>query len=264
MTKKKTLYGLIVFSLIFVITAGVYYDSVLDKGPLNSHLWRQTDCLSMVQNYSEGGAFCMTEMHCQLADNYTSGYSIGEFPLLYYSVGHIWKAFGKSYISYRIFCLIILFGGMLAFFRSLQLIFRENYWSLALALLLFTSPVFAVYGVGFLTDAPAFSFILMAIYFFTLYQIRKKPWGFYLCIFFFIIGGLSKISMLTAFVVLGIVLLLETVTKLKTLGDRQLFEEKWRAWIGFSIVPIVIFSWYAYAAHFNGIHGFKYTFNHII
>lgn len=262
MTKKKTLYGLIVFSLIFIITAGFYYDSVLDKGPLNTHVWRQTDCLSMVDNYSEDGAFFKTEMHCQLADNYTTGYSIGEFPLFYYSVGYIWKWFGKSFSSYRIFYLVILFSGMLAFFRSLQLIFKQNYWSIALSILLFTSPVFAVYGVSFLSDAPAFSCILIAIYFFTMYQIRKKKLFFYLCLVFFLIGGLSKISMMIAFVVLCFVLVLETVTKLKTLGNRQLFEQKWLAWIGFSIVPILIISWYAYAEYFNGIHGFKYTFNH--
>lgn len=262
MTKKETLFGLIVFSLLFVLIAGFYYDSVLDKGPLNTHMWRQTDCLSMTQNYSEGGAFLMTEMHCQLADNYTSGYSIGEFPLFYYTVGNIWKWFGKSFSSYRIFYLIILFSGILAFFRSLQLIFRQNYWSITLSILLFTSPVFAVYGVGFLSDAPAFSCILIAIYFFIMYQIRKKNWFFYLCLVFFLIGGLSKISMMIAFIVLGIVLLLETVTKIKTLGNRQLFQEKWHVWIGFTMVIIGLVSWYAYAEHFNDIHRFKYTFNH--
>ena len=103
---KKIGFG-IAFVLIAVL-AIIYYDSLLDKGPLNTHLWRQTDCLSMTKNYADGAPFFEPEMHVLYADNETSGKSAGEFPILYYTVGSIWKVTGESFMVYRVFYLLIL------------------------------------------------------------------------------------------------------------------------------------------------------------
>ena len=263
MFNKRFFSGKFIFAFLLLVLTIIYYDSVLDKGPLNQHLWRQSDCLSIAQNYADGAEFFKPEMHIQLGDGNTTGYSAGEFPILYYTVGKVWSLFGKSHLLYRVFYLIILFAGLFALFRSFRLLIKSDFWAISLTVLLFTSPVFVVYGVSFLTDVPAFSFVLVAIYFFLLYQTKQLNRFLYLSLGFFTLAGLIKISSLIAFVILLCVLILESFSSKKTLIKRQLFQNKKLAWATFIALPLIIFSWYYYASYFNDLHQFKYTFNDI-
>ncbi len=260
--KLKLLKRDLPFLLLFIVFAAFYYDSVLEKGPLNVHVWRQTDCLSITRNYAEGASFFKPAMNCQLADNNTTGLTAGEFPILYYCVGMIWKLFGESYLSYRLFYLLILFAGLFAFYKSLLILLGDNFWATAISALLFTSPVYVTYGISFLTDAPAFSFILIALYFLLQYHRKKVKKLFIVSMVFFALAGLIKISSLIAFIFLLIILILESCS-VKSLGDRKLFSCRKYEWIGFAAVILVVFSWYYYAGVYNTIHGFKYTFNNI-
>ena len=246
------------FILLFIIFATVYYFSVLDKGPLNVHIWRQTDCLSITRNYSEGASFFKPEINALFADNNTTGYSAAEFPILYYIVGMIWKLFGESYLSYRLFYLLILFSGLFAFYKSLRIILNNNFWATTISLLLFTSPVYVVYGVSFLTDVPAFSFVLVALYFFLQYHRKKAQKLFFISIAFFALAGLIKISSLIAFIFLFSILILDSLS-VKTFGKRKLFDCKKYEWLGFISVILVVISWYSYVEYFDALHGFKYS-----
>ena len=252
----------LIFVLLFTVFAVSYYDSVLDKGPLNTHVWRQTDCLSLTHYYANGSNFFSPEMHIQLGDNKTSGRTAGEFPILYFIVGILWSLFGESYIIYRLFYLMILFLGLFSFYKSLQILFKDFYWSIVVSLLLFTSPVYVFYGVSFLTDIPAMSFIFIALYFLLQYSQKKIRKFFFVSMGFFALAGLIKISSLIAFVFISIIFLLELFS-IKTLGSRKLFNHQKLEWIGFSAVVLCIFSWYSYAHYYNSIHTFKYTFNSI-
>lgn len=259
MFKKSDLY----FVLGFVIMAIVYYHDFLNAPPQNVHIWRQTDCLSLAKNYEEGASFFEPEMHLQYGDQFQSGKSAGEFPILYYMVGRFWKLFGFSYWSYRIFYLIILFFGTFALYRSLLLLLENEFWSISTSLLLFTSPVFAYYGVSFLTDVPSICFILIGLYFFLRYQLQDSQKWFWLAILFFSLAGLIKVSSLIIVIFLGFILVVETITKFKTLGERKLFRNLKLEWIGFGVALVSIFAWYYYASIYNAQHGFKYTFNAI-
>lgn len=260
MTVKKSD---IIFLSLFVIFSLVYYHDFMNAPPQNVHVWRQTDCLSLTQHYQEGAGFFEPEMHEQFGDGYTSGKSAGEFPVLYYTVGKFWSVFGFSYWSYRGFYLLILFFGVFSLYRSLQLIIKDDFWAISLPFLLFTSPVFAYYGVSFLTDVPSICFVLIALYFFILYQFKQSRRFFWFSMLFFALAGLIKISSLILFIFLGAVLFLETISRLKTLRERKLFQHLKLEWIGFSSVILVIFAWYYYASIYNSEHGFKYTFNAI-
>lgn len=254
--------GDLVFILLFVVFAFFYYHNFLDKGPLNVHMWRQTDCLSLTLNYAEGAKFFQPEMHIQLADHYTSGKTAGEFPLMYYIVGKLWQVFGQSYLLYRSFYLLILLAGTWAFYRSLKILFRDGFWAVFMALLLFTSPVYVDYGVSFLTDVPAFAFVLIALCFLVKYKQKKKLLLYFVSMAFFALAGLIKVSSLIAFVFLFLVFLLERLP-VRTLGDRKLFDRPGYEFTGFFLVVLVIFSWYYYAHLYNDEHGLKYTFNDI-
>lgn len=250
------------FLLLFAVMAAFYYDGMLDKGPLNTHMWRQTDCISLTHHYATGTPFLEPEMHIQLADYNTSGKTAGEFPVLYYGVGKLWQWFGESYLTYRLVWLTILFFGVFAFYSSCRRLFQNTFWSLFLTGLLLCSPTFIIYGVSFLTDVPAFCFMLIALYFVLRYHQDKKSGFFWWAMLFFALAGLIKISSLIAFVFLGFILLLETFG-VKTLKEKTVFQRNWKEWAGFASVLVAIFAWYAYAAAYNEQHRLKYTFNDI-
>ena len=252
----------LIFILSFMIMTIIFYDSVLDKGPLNKHVWRQTDCLSMTHHYMIGNDLFYPEMHTLRSDDYTKGLSAGEFPILYYIVGNVWKLTGESYLVYRITYLIIMFFGLFALFKSLQLLFKDVFWSLTLSLFLFTSPVFAFYGVSFLTDVPALCFTLIGLYFILLHNLERSIRYLYIGFFFIALAGLLKISSLIAFMFLIFILVLESFS-IKTIKNQLFFFSIKKTWVGVIGTFLVIFSWYLYAHYFNQKHGFKYTFNDI-
>ena len=252
----------LLFVLIFIVLASFYYVPFLNKGPLNVHLWKQTDCLSVTRCFSEGANFFKPEMNSQLGDNFKSGNTAGEFPILYYIVGMIWKFLGESYFSYRLFYLLILFVGLFAFYKSLCILFNDTFWAIAISLLLFTSPVYVVYGVSFLPDAPAFSFILIALYYFLRYSRDKIQKLFFVSMSFFALAGLIKVSSLIAFVFLFLIFILESLSA-KTLVKSKVFKCNKYEWIGFFSVILIFFFWYYYAFYYNTLHGFKSTLNTI-
>ncbi len=226
------------------------------------HVWRQTDCLSMAHNYAEGASFFATEMHIQLSDGLSTGKALGEFPILYYVAGKLWQIGGEHYIIYRVFYLLLLLVALFVSYRTLRHLFKDAFLSAWLSLLLFTSPVFVLYGVSFLSDVPAFCFILVALSLFYQYHVRQSNNALYFSMLFFALAGLVKVSSLIVFVLLIVLLILESIG-FRTLKTTSLFHKKGPVWISVIAVLACIFGWYAYASHFNDAHGFKYTFNSI-
>lgn len=259
--KEKVNTNYFVFGLLLIM--GIcYYAPFLSKAPQNSHMWRQTDCLSITENYYNGTPFLSPELHALLGDKYTTGKSAGELPIIYYSVSRIWKVFGPSYFSYRLFIALILFTGLIAFYKTLNLIFKNKFWSAFLVLLLFTSPVLVTYGASFLTDVPAFSFALMALYAFAQYRIKGLKSMFWWSMMFFALAGLLKVSSLIVFVFLAFIYCLELLS-IKTFNGQKVFQKPKIEWMGFALVLILNFAWYAYANYYNNLSNFRYTFNSI-
>ena len=115
------------FILGFLVMAIVYYHDFMGSSPRSIHIWRQTDCLSLAKNYEEGASFFEPEMHVQYGDQYQNGKSAGEFPIMYYVVGNLWKITGVSYAVYRWFYLIILFTGTFSLYRALLIVLKEPF-----------------------------------------------------------------------------------------------------------------------------------------
>lgn len=252
----------LLFILFFAVFSVSYYDGVLEKGPLSMHLWRQADCLSLTSNYANGANLLEPEIHFQGSDWFSSGKSAGEFPALYYIVGKIWSLTGESYLAYRLCYLLILFAGSFALFKSLLFIFNDGFWAIFIPLLLFTSPVYTFYGISFLTDVPAFSFVLIALYFLLQYHRKNSSTWFYLSMAFFAFAGLVKISSMIAFVFMFFMLILEFF-KIKTLDKKFFFRIKTYELLSFFSVILIVLSWYIYGYYYNGVHGFKYTINDV-
>lgn len=240
----------------------LYYDGILHKGPLGAHNWRQADCLSLTAKYAEGAPFLEPRMHNLLADDYTTGKTAGEFPIMYYTVGKIWQVFGQSYFSYRFFYLLITLTALFLLYKAIHLVLNNWFWAAALTLLTFSSPNFAAYATSFITDGPAICFVFIGLYFIVRYAIHHSLKWFYIGMVFFALAGLIKVSSLIAFLFLGFIFLAERLP-VKSLGKRKLFGRPIAEGIGFAAVLGIICAWYAYASYYNGLHGFKYTFNNI-
>lgn len=249
------------FVLFYLILSWLFFGGIFLEGPVNMHVWRQGDSLSLTMKFYEGASFWEPQMHGLWGDNYTSGRSAGELPILYFIVAQLWKIFGVSYFVYRLFFFLILTVGIFAFYRSLKLVFKNELWATSLSLLLFSSPAFAVYSVSFITDGPAFSFNLIALYFLTRFAIDQRQSFFWWAMCFFALAGLVKVSALIIFVFLGFIFLLERFP-VRSLGERKLFPD-WKLGVGFLVALTIIFSWYVYAHFYNIDSGYKYTFNSV-
>lgn len=250
------------FLLISGFIALVFIGSLLNKGPMNTHLWRQTDCLSMTQHMADGNGLFEPEMHIQLANDLQSGKSAGEIPLLYWTVGQFWKITGESMFVYRFFYLLIILSGVYALYLSIRPFLGSFFWSVTLALSLFFAPVYLYYGVSFLTDGPAFSFALIASFFLIRYFLTYRKRNFWLAMGFFTLVGLLKISSLIPFVFVIALFGLEFLG-VKLLKNRKLFQINGQEVAGFFMVFVLLIGWYSYASYYNNLHAFKYTFNHI-
>jgi hypothetical protein len=250
------------YTVIFLVFSSLYYSDFLNSGPVNNHMWRQTDCLSLTRNYAEGASFFEPEMDLLLAKNFKSGKTAGEFPIIYYTIGKLWKWFGESYLTYRLSYLILLYIGLLYFLKSLIIIFKNPIWALFFTFLMFTAPVLVVYGVSFLTDAPAFCFSLIALYHFIRYTQFHKQKHLVFSMLFFSLVGLLKISNLISFVFIVCIFFIELL-KIPTIDNRFVFKKNITEFSLIASVIVVNFLWYNYAEKYNSIYQFKYTFNSI-
>ncbi len=90
--KRDLFFGFTLIGCFFIYR----YEWMLSFPPSGPHTWRQADCVSITDNYySHGMRFFWPEIHYQISDGDSSGYTAGEFPGLYYFNAALWKIFGK-------------------------------------------------------------------------------------------------------------------------------------------------------------------------
>lgn len=228
------------------------------------HLWRQTDCLSIAKNYYDHGMnFFKPEIHNQLGDNGTSGYSAGELPLLYYSAAVLWKIFGVHEWIYRLLVLVISFVGFFALYRTISKLLKDNFWGAVGAFLIFTSPILAYYSVSFLTNLPALSFSFIGWYYFLRFYESKQEKYFFISSAFFALAALLKIPESLNYLIIVAIYFLELSTNIFKKREIYFFPNPKKSALAILLFFCSVFSWYIYAKYFNDIHNGKYTFNDI-
>jgi 4-amino-4-deoxy-L-arabinose transferase-like glycosyltransferase len=255
--KNNILFIASLFLLFFIYG----FDHILWLRPQSMHQWRQADCLQIVHNYlTDSWNFFSPSIHNYFSDGETSGKTMGEFPIIYYFVAILWKAFGEHEFIFRIVNLIIFFTGIFALYKLLKNLLNSVFWSFTLSLFLFTSPILIFYSNNFLTNVPAFSFVLIGwFYFYKFYQTQHRKW-LYITILFFTLGGLLKMTAYISFIVIGCFYLIDVYKSLAK-KKQKLFPNIKNAFLPFLISALIVFAWYSYAAYFTGVHGGKYTFN---
>jgi len=154
----------------------------------------------------------------------------------------LWKIFGYHEFIYRLLDVIIAFAGLYALFKLTQQLLEDGVWALFVSLLLFTSPIFAVYANNFIIDVPALSFSLIAWYFFVRYYKTKRLQPFYIFILFFMLSGLIKVTDLLSFLALFVIFIWELFYTKKA----TIFINPLKQGIAFMLPIIVVLSWNFY------------------
>lgn len=175
------------------------------------------------------------------------GKTVSEFPVIYYTVAQLWKVFGQKEFIFRLINILIVFFGLFNLHRLGKSVLKDSYFSIAIPVFLFTSPVLVYYTNNFLADAPAFGLALSGCYYLYKYLSISEKKAKWFAMVFFLLGGLIKISSLLIFFSLTGALLIELLINFKHIDKK-----KARTLIvGFFIIMITIGAWYMYARHYN-------------
>ena len=247
------------FLAVFIILF-FYYDFhlVISEKPNGPHIWRQSDCASMAWNYYKNTANLFEpQIHNQIFGN---GKTAGEFPIVYWLVGMLYRIFGPHEGIFRIVNLLFLWVGLIFLGKTIRLITDDKFWSWAIPILIFASPVLVFYTFGFLPEPPSMGLSMIGWYYFFLFREKTENRHLIWSLAFFTLAGLIKISSAISLIAIGGIFFIEW-NKWGKFGDKQIFSGKKRIYLASFIVSLVIIlSWYGYASWYNGhneVHYFR-------
>jgi len=245
-------WSIITFTTLFLIFSWIYnYQEIFDFGPRSMHQWRQADCLSITHNYFElDNPFLEPSIHNLGRDG--TGKTISEFPIIYYSIGQLWKIFGKSESLFRYINTGIFFLALLSLIKLLESQLRNSFFAIWIVLLLFTSPTIIYYANNFLMDVPALSIAFISLFFYFRWHKSKRTWHYISFIILALLAGILKASALLSFLALGGVIFVESFQSI--LKERSLPKRFILRISGHIIAMIIVFVWYSYANHYNSLH----------
>lgn len=256
---KKQINNIIFFVLLaisIISIAFIYrFDKVATLPPQSLHAWRQTDCASQALNYYQHGMnFFKPELHSMIADNGTSGYSVEEFPIFFYTVAFLYKIFGYHPAVYRLFTFLFFIIAIYACSLFFNLFWKNKLSSALAALLLFTSTTMAFYSINYICNIPSIAIMLVAwFFFFCFYFDSDKKYYLLLSLILFGIATLLKVSEGLSFCALGCIWLIERLKIYRFGKDGKALIPNWISYV-FALVGIIIFAWYKWAHIYNLQH----------
>jgi hypothetical protein len=234
--------------ILFLLTIlyGLYIN--LLEGPNPIHEWRKADSLSLTLNYMKGEPFLAPKTNLILENGNRN--ATAEFPIIYYVMGKLWSVIGQNELVYRLFSLLLILGGIVAFSGVVQHFLKSERLTLTFCVFLFSSPVLIGYAHGFIPNPFAFAFILFAgFYAFNFLQIEKKS----ALVGFFIFSSLAVLIKITS--VLVILAFTGAFFFYLILHQRQYWKVHKRKilLVGGSILLTIFLTalWYRYAIYYN-------------
>jgi hypothetical protein len=204
--------------------------------------------------------FFTPEVHHLFSDGGRSGQSLAELPIIYYINACLWKVFGPHESIARIVNILICLFGAFYLFKLLSGILSPA-WAIMISLLLFTSPVIAFYGFGFMVDVPALFLCFISAYYFFRYYESGEAKDIYKFMVLSILIMLLKVTVGIFFLSAASIFIFERSKLLRF--PHQLYRKPVRDGLLFVSVLIIIGGWYSYARYFDTLHGGWYTINDI-
>lgn len=246
----------ILFALLALVSIYFDYPAMYDELPMSAHQWRQSDGASIALNYYQNGMnFLQPQFHHLMGGN---GYSVGEFPGLYYLAAVLYHIFGPEEGLFRLLSFLVFAFGLLALSKVILKTTGDELLSYAIPLLLMSSPVVAFYAFNFLPNTPALGLVFVGWYFFHRYYESQKIGALYWSCLFFALGGLLKVTALFTFLPILAVWFFELVGISKFKGEKHLFQSRWTAVIPFLMTIGIVAAWYIFAMKYNETHATNY------
>jgi len=247
------------FILALVILSVYYqYHKTVFYPPQSVHAWRQADCASLALNYYKHGMnFFYPRIHLLVSDDGTSGYcATSEIPLFYYTVAILYKIFGVNEFLMRAMNLLIFISGMYYLFRLLYKLLKDYFWSGALAILIFTSPLLVYYANNYLTNASALALGIIGFYHFYSFHESKRVSSLYYSALFYLLAGSFKITgLFMVFPIIAFYFIERIGIARGVKGRSPTFPGGILQIVPFIIVLLIVSSWIVYARYYNTLHG---------
>lgn len=257
--KKPTsaFYPTLLFVLAFAALCFAYrYHEILFKRPQSVHKWRQADGASIALNYyQEGMNLFSPQVHNLTSEQGTSGKCYpSEMPWLYYLVACLYKIFGYHEWLFRALNTFLFFIGLFYLFKTLRLLVRDVFWSVAVPLLLFTSPLVVFYANNFTVNASALGLTLVAWHYLVRYFLQAEKKIFFLSLLFFFLAASLKVTALFSLAGCGVVYLSGLFRKERPL----LFGKESRFLLLVPAIFLILGAYLLFVNHYNKMHDCTY------
>jgi hypothetical protein len=251
--QKYSDYGFVIILVLVFLFLGFW--DILFLHPQGIHFIRQTDILSVVENYLRYPNFFEPHIY-----NLSSleGKGASEFPILYYITAGLYSVFGSHEFFLRSINIIIVSTGFLYLFKTIKLVMHGYIIPFLLALFFLSSTVLLYYTNNFIPDAPALGFCLVGWFFAFRYQKegfqqrRDVFWAF----FFFTLSSLLKVTFFISPISFFVAVFLSEFRKQEGVA---LLVKRFKIVIsGFFVSAFFVALWVFYVRYFNSINSNEY------
>jgi len=229
--------------LIFLALGILLYSSNLNRMPRGIHAWGQADRLSLAINFLEEDNLFAPATHCLQTEGGRVGCEIALIPYMAAKISSFLNLPNYLPFIYRFLNWSILSLGFMFFIRILSIHFRFSWMhSSLLSLFLFSSPVLLFYGYNFLMDAPAFSLVIISIYYIIEWTKTKKVKPYLIALSLLSLASVLKNSTLIFWGALILSALVFTLRRFKTLNNRPAYLFSFLV----AFVFLILLSYYTY------------------
>lgn len=228
--------------LVAIIGISLFYQypNMLNMLPQGAHIWRQSDCMAMTQNYQQFSLPFLQPATYNLQS--INGNVAGEFPIFYF----IAAQFKNPAFALRLLHSITFLCGIISVYFIAFYFLQRRLLSLFYSVFMFTSPLLVFYGNNFLSDVPALSFVFFGWAIFLYHYKEENLFWIFIAFLSFAFATLLKASESIHFAIAFLFLLRNKKISLKTLLPFTLFA-----------LPL---SWYLFAKSYNKINHDTYYF----
>ena len=201
------------YTLLFVLAlvgVGIWHNfaTMSQYGPAGLHSWRQADGVAIAHRYYLDGLdfFAPATFYTKPDVPRHRGEAVGELPLTYYLAAVVYHLTGPDTAVLRWIHFLLLALGLYALGRWLLDWWGSVFYALFFPLLLYSSPVVALFGFNFLPNTVALGYLLLGTYAYYRYTGHRR-WGWYvLALLLILLCGLTKPTLLVpviAWVLIG-------------------------------------------------------------
>lgn len=250
MNFKKGWHWFLLAAVLGAMALAYDYPDILTRRPQGLHAWRQADCLSITLNYKDTDTpFHRPQIH--YLGHHGDGGAMSDFPLLHFTMGRIWRSTGTQEWMFRAMVLSLFFLAMFMLHGMLRRLLKDDFLSVFIVALLFTSPMLAYYANNFLMNVPAWSMATIGWVLFWMNVTKASRGALVTSIAAFLFAGLLKATAALSLVAVTCVLLIQHVPLgTRILGGSPVPHSGWG--LGLMLSSIAgLAVWYGYAHAYN-------------